>query len=510
MRHGTRTIGWPSVVMIFGMLGPDVVRAQCPELDKLLASQGEAFDNYGSSVAIDGSLAVVGAALEDGAGLDHGAAYVYRFDGSHWVEEQRLVAGDGEEGDWFGYSVAVVQDPVETIAVGAWYDDESGGVDSGSVYVFQHSGGSWQLDQKLIASDATAGAWFGTDVALDGDALLVGAMGDNVGGEDRGSAYLFRSGRFGWLEEAKLTGSAGGNWDYFGSVVDVEGDVALIAAASADPGVVDGGAAYVYRKVGGVWTEEQILVASDAAAADFFGAGVDLDGEVAVIGSFLDDDAGIDSGSAYVYRYDGSSWIEEAKLIAPDGADHDRFGWSVAADDGCVLIGAPLDDEKGFDSGSGYTFASRGNAWAFDQKLAMGDGNVGDWGGLRVAIDGSRAIMASHLDDDLGLDSGSAGIFSVNEFALTATPEQVQAGDSLTFEAYCGTPATPVLLATADINGIPFFYTIIIHRFGADHRFTLSASVPDGLAGIDITFLAFKFDAFDKIVASNLTTVQFQ
>ena len=120
-------VGFASCVLI----GPGGASAQVIEQAKLLASDGAATDWFGSSVAVSGDTTVVGARGDDDSGFNSGSAYVYRYDGSAWVEEAKLLASDGAAGDFFGYSVAVSGD---TAVVGAWYDDDSGS-DSGSAYV---------------------------------------------------------------------------------------------------------------------------------------------------------------------------------------------------------------------------------------------------------------------------------------------------------------------------------------------------------------------------------------
>ena len=103
------------------------------------------------------------------------------------------------------------------------------------------------------------------------------------------------------------------------------------------------------------------LVASDGAASDSFGYSVSIssDGTTALIGARLDDDKGTDGGSAYVFKFNGTSWTQQAKLTASDGAANDYFGYSVSisSDGTTALIGATYDDDKGTDSGSAYVFA---------------------------------------------------------------------------------------------------------------------------------------------------------
>lgn len=165
------------------------------------------------------------------------------------------------------------------------------------------------------------------------------------------------------VEHHELLASDGRARDVFGSSVAVSGDVALVGARWDNPKGSLSGSAYAYRYDGASWVEEQKLLASDGAAFDQFGISVAVSGDVAVIGAWLDDDNGSESGSAYVYRYDGASWMEEQKLLASDGATEDEFGHSVAVSNDVALVGAPSDGDKGEWSGSAYVYRYDGASW---------------------------------------------------------------------------------------------------------------------------------------------------
>ena len=137
----------------------------------------------------------------------------------------------------------------------------------------------------------------------------------------------------------------------FGGSVSIRGDVAVVGAIGDGDGT---GSAYVYRFDGAAWVEEAKLTASDGAARDRFGSSVSIAGDLAVVGSTGDDDNGPSSGSAYIYRQDGAVWVEQAKLTASDGAAGDFFGVSVSITGDVAVVGAFRDDDNGSDSGSAY------------------------------------------------------------------------------------------------------------------------------------------------------------
>ncbi len=193
----------------------------------------------------------------------------------------------------------------------------------------------------------------------------------------------------------------------------IGGDVAIVGAPFHDHIVSASGSAYVYRFDGMTWAQEQKLLASDGAAGDLFGFSVAVSGDAAIVGAPLENDNGFDSGSAYVYRFDGISWAQAQKLLASDGAAADWFGFSVAISGDAAIVGAWRDDDNGSDSGSAYFYRFDGISWAQAQKLLASDGAAGDRFGYSVAINGDVAIVGAVFEDDNGPDSGSAYVFNL-------------------------------------------------------------------------------------------------
>jgi hypothetical protein len=214
---------------------------------KLLASDREADDGFGNSVAISGDYAIVGAWFEDGGDLDVGAAYVFRRIGPNniWDTGVKLTASDAWGADWFGCSVSTSGD----YAIVGAYGEDAGGLDAGAAYVFRRTGPDnvWDAGVKLLASDAQAGDWFGHSVSISGDYAIVGAFNEDAGGSSAGAAYVFqRTGTNTWDTGVKLLASDAQASDYFGYSVAISGDYAIVGATLEDAGGADAGAAYVY------------------------------------------------------------------------------------------------------------------------------------------------------------------------------------------------------------------------------------------------------------------------
>ncbi len=391
---------------------------------KLTAGDAAAGDQFGT-VAISGDTIVVGAQLDDDAGNGSGSAYVFVKDGDIWTQQQKLTAADAAVFDLFGISVAISGD---TIVVGAVFGDDAcpGNPDcnSGAVYVFVRDGGAWTQQQKLTASDANADDRFGNVVAISGDTIVVGARFDDDAGSNSGSAYVFtRQGNL-WTQRQKLTAADAAAGDEFGNSIAISGDRIVIGASRNDdacPSTIncDSGSAYVFVRQGGVWTQQQKLTAADAAVSDLFGASVAISGDTIVVGASGDDDAGNQSGSAYVFVRDGGAWTEQQKLVAVDGKAGDLFGEPIAISGDTIVGGASGDDnacpgDPNCDSGAAHVFVRDGDAWIELPKLIAMEASAGDGFGFPVALGGERVVAGSMGDDDRGSNSGAAYIFRLD------------------------------------------------------------------------------------------------
>ncbi|MBN2001657.1 FG-GAP repeat protein [candidate division KSB1 bacterium] len=329
---------WPGHAL-YAQSVPEIVQ-------KLTAADGAINDLFGDrSLSLDGDRALIGAHGDDDKGNVSGSAYIFRFTGTEWEQEAKLTAGDGAGGDEFGLFVSLDGDRA---LIGAYGDAYKGkGMYTGSAYIFRFNGTNWEQEAKLTAGNGAEAAFFGWSVSLDGDRALIGAMYDDDKGDNSGSAYIFRFNGVNWEQEAKLTADDGTTKDNFGWSVSLDGDHALIGACMDDDKGLEFGSAYIFRFNGVNWEQEDKLTAGDGAKTDVFGTAVSLDGDCALIGASLDDDKGRDSGSAYIFRFNGVNWEQEDKLTAADGASGDWFGGSVSLDGDCALIGALYDNDKG-------------------------------------------------------------------------------------------------------------------------------------------------------------------
>ncbi len=451
----------------------------------LKASNTGAIDTFGFSVDVSGDTVVVGANFEDSnaTGVDgneadnsanqSGAAYVFARSGGVWSQQAYLKASNTDGDDQFGISVSVSGD---TVVVGAnGEDSDSAGVNghqtndnfgnrSGAAYVFvRNDVGTWSQQAYLKASNPNSTDVFGTSVAVSGDTVVVGAneensnaVGINGNGADNslnnsGAAYVFVRNGNAWSQQAYLKASNTAARDFFGASVAVCGDTVVIGALQEDSNAVgvngneadnsanNSGAAYIFVRGGGTWSQQAYLKASNTGAADGFGRSVAVCGETVVVGATgesssatgIDGDEGDNSaagsGAVYVFIKGGGAWSQQSYLKASNTDEFDLFGYSVAASGDTVVAGAFFEDSNatGVDGNQDDNSASQsGAAYVFPITLpgdCDGDGKVdlSDFEGFDACMDGpTEPILFDcscfDLDADLDVDLNDYSEFVIN------------------------------------------------------------------------------------------------
>jgi len=434
----------------------------------LKASNTGGIDEFGFSVAVSGDTVVVGAYREDSnatgvngnqadnSAADSGAAYVFVRSAGVWSQQAYLKASSTEAGDNFGYSVGVSGD---TLVVGAYSEDSNAtGVngngadnsagDSGAAYVFVRSGGVWSQQAYLKASNTGAGDYFGVSVAVSDDTLVVGAYredssatGVNGNGADNsaglaGAAYVFVRSAGVWSQHAYLKASNTGAGDEFGYSVAISGDTVLVGALfeassatgvngnQADNSATQSGAAYVFVRSGGLWSQQAYLKASNTGASDNFGNSVAVSGDTLVVGAVLEDsnamgvngtqadNSAANSGAAYVFVRIPGSWIQQAYLKASNTGTPDEFGCSVAVSGDTLVVGAYREasnatgvngdqtDNSASSSGAAYVFVRSDSVWSQQAYLKAFNTEANDRFGFSVAVSGDTVVVGARFEDN--------------------------------------------------------------------------------------------------------------
>ncbi len=358
---------------------------------------GDNFGNpvaiYGGTIVVsapleDSAATGINGNQSDNSASGAGAVYVFGRSGTTWSQQAYLKASNTNAEDYFGDTIAVSQD---TIVVGAPGEDSAAtGVNgnqgdnsasyAGAAYVFVRSGTSWSQQAYLKASNTNAYDDFGFPVSISGDTIVVGApledsaatgvngnQGDNSASSS-GAAYVFVRSSSSWSQQAYLKASNTNAGDYFGNSLSISNDTIAIGAPREDSSStgVNGnqndnsanwaGAAYVFVRSSTIWSQQAYLKASNTQADDYFGEAVGISGDTIVIGALYEDssatgvngnqgdNSAIDAGAAYVFVRSGTSWSQDAYLKASNTNAGDGFSDSVALSGDTILIGAPYED----------------------------------------------------------------------------------------------------------------------------------------------------------------------
>lgn len=384
---------------------------------RLAAIGAGSVDQFGASVAVREDTAVIGAPDAVTQQVQAGAAFVFTRSGTTWVESQRLEPSNVQLGMGFGTSVAIDGD---TIVVGA-----PAGALRAAAYVFVHDGTNWVEQAELIKPDELVAA-FATNVALDGDTILIGAYYSRYASPGvkfcfSGSAHVFQRTGTTWTDTQTLLASDAACSNYFGKFVALSDGTALIGDRSG-VSVYRSGSGYVFTESGGVWTEQQKLGPTDPYAYGF-GEAIAIDGDRAIIGAPWDDtlcptSSGCDNGSAYSFRRIGTAWVEQERIMPSDAGAGAYFGNSIALTATTAVIGALYDDDLGTRSGSGYAFRWNGSSWSEEEKLVPSGAGPQTRIGKAVAVAGDTVLLGAE-DGPAGANAGSAYAFQRRSASVT-------------------------------------------------------------------------------------------
>ena len=349
---------------------------------KLTASDGEGDDHFGCSVSISGDYAIVGAYGDDN---NRGSAYIFKREETGWTQQAKLTDSHNETDSYFGCSVSISGDYVIV------------GAESDYACIFKREGTSWTLQARLTCSSNSASDYLGPSVSISGDYAIIGTLS---------FAYIFKREGTSWTQQTELTVTGIVKGDSDGRLVSISGDYAIVGTCVNDS---YRGSAYIFERSGANWTQQTRLTALDGAPRDYFGSSVSISGDYVIAGAPDDDDNGDGSGSTYIFKREGVSWTQQTKLIDPDGASFDYFGSSVSISGDYIIVGVPNDDDNGRNTGSVYIFKREGTSWTQQAKLTAFDRTHDYFFGTSVSISGDYVIVGA--PGGTGPTCGSAYIF---------------------------------------------------------------------------------------------------
>ncbi len=367
--------------------------------------------SFGEQVAADGDVVVVGSPLEN---LFKGKVYVYRDVAGTLVLEQEITNPAPQSNDLFGDSISVSGD---VLAIGAPGDHNFQFNDDGEAFVYRFDGNTWQLDFSIVDRPLQ----YGDGVAVDGDLLVVGDPGSELGVLHGGALEIFRYDGAKWEPEATLRSFVVNG--FMGDWLDVEDDW-IFAGTSQD--VVE-----VYHFNGSAWTNPQTLLFDNRV--------ISMDGDLAVIGQ---------SGGAPVLRRRCDTWELETTLTEPVEPSAGSFAGSVSVSGDAILVGNRTASTASFLGGSAHVFRSDGADWVLEQTLLASDSHESQHFGNAVALSGDRAVIGARQDDETWRNSGAAYLFN----ATPQTPRWQDLGSGLSGDETPELFASGTLLAGESVS----------------------------------------------------------
>lgn len=331
-------------------------------------------------------------------------------------------------GDLGGFSVAIDGDTMVTGCV-----QLGTGPGLARVFVRTAVGAPWSHQIDLTV---TGSLEFGRTAGISGDTLVIGAPAETVGGlSTAGAVYVFQRTGTTWGPPTRLLPSIIGPGYGFGGSLAIRGTTLLIGATRTNqPGIVGAGAVFVFELAAGTWSEKAVLVSGTPVVNAMFGGGITFDGESFAAAAPVDDGVVTDSGAVYVFRRttpgDNTTWMQEAKLIAPAGAAKDEFGSGTSLQGDRLCIGAHQRDIGGLvDAGEAHIFERSGTTWSHVATLTPCVAQAGAHFGVEVALNGDLAAVGAHVEDNplpAGPDSGAVRIFQTESSPTWIQSAKVQ------------------------------------------------------------------------------------
>ena len=481
------TITGGSVNVIDGSAVGTILNDDCPatgwcQQAYVKSINSDAGDAFGKSLAISDNTMAVGAfneysnqssitngttASSDNSFSNSGAVYVYNRNSGTWVQEAYIKASNAGANDLFGHTLDLDGD---TLVVGADDEDsnqttitngptastDDSASNSGAVYVFSRTGGTW-AQTAYIKSPTGDSDEYGRRIAFKGDTLIVGAYRDDSsqdyvtngtgapvdsGADSSGAAYVYRRYSGTWVQEAYLKSSNLTSFDFFGGQVATDGNIVAAGSNSDDSNqtfvtngndapennsAFDSGAVFLFEKSGGSWQQTAFLKASNSQIQDRFGDHMAVDGDLVVVGAPYEDsnqttvtngngsssdNTNTDSGAAYVFGRVNGTWVQQAYLKPSNNTGDDRFGSYVSIHGDRIAVGSPREDSNeklvsgtasGDDSfnssGAVYLYERVAGNWTQTNYIKAPNAQAEDQFGSIVDNQGDYIVVGAHLED---------------------------------------------------------------------------------------------------------------
>lgn len=377
---------------------------------------------FGHHVAINNDFAVVGAPNVAG----HGAVYVYHYHNDQWQKQAEIVPENIKETASFGRQVFLTDTFLFIASEFGYY---------GKVHVYTLTNNGWSQVQVL---NQTSGGHlnddYGASIASINNHLFIGTPKKNSQvGDNTGIVYAYAYNGNQWVETQVITSNDIAEKDQFGSSVSVSSQQLAIGSPHHDSTASDSGAVYIFEQIGGQWQQQQKIISSDNGHTDYFGFSVSLENNLLVVGApYGSSDA---NGSAYVFNYNGTSWVESKQLFGSVTNNLSLFGWSVTLNNNRVVIGAMGDDTALNNAGAAYIFEFDGGDWTLQKQLFADEPKANEEYGVSVAVFEDNVMVGAPEDETVGDNAGATYMYSSNMGQWDAK-QKITTGESASFDEF--------------------------------------------------------------------------
>lgn len=368
--NGNGTMAWASQTMPassasgYGNWGDCATNQNIGDYNPVADPEGKSGDGFGEASAIDGLFAVIASRSDDvGANANQGSVSVYQFDGARWNFFQKLTDPAGEANDNFGAAVAIRGN---TIVVGAPNDDVGVNVDQGTAVVFRYDGAMWNYYQKIGQVIGFPNDYFGSSVALMNEYVVCGApYFDTTPSNNKGAVYIFQDDGTQYTQWQSIPASGVNNAAHFGSAVGINSDLEIVVGV---PGqnvtYTSQGAVHVYLYDGFSWLYGQTLTDPTSLGSESLGDFICLRNGILIASQISGNN---DKGAASVFEKVNNVYEFSQKLTDPDGVTLDRLGQSVSISPMYAIVGA---SNANSDKGKAIIFVKIGTIWKRMQTIA--------------------------------------------------------------------------------------------------------------------------------------------
>src|SRR5210317_691187 len=360
---------------------------------------------FGMYSAFDGNYLYVGGRGDNG--VKYSRVDVFEKNNGTWSYLTSITGDNTESSDNFGWKIGACEN---YLIVGA-YTEDTGGGNTGAAYVFKRTGATWTQQEMLKAPSPASGTGHGdNDLAINGDYAFVGASGDGTGGE----VFVYKRSGTSWNHHQTLVSSDISSSDDFGEGLDLSGNYLVVGAPGENSNY---GALYIFKNIGGTWTQQQKLV-STVSGNMGRNARLSIDGDYIVTGGHQDGSDGLsNSGAVYIFKKDEGveAWTQQATLRAPTPIANGYFGSKTRIKGKTVIVGQPNDGDNGTNAGAVYIYQRSGTTWSFIKKFYSSDIDTGDQFGTSVSISENDVFVSAMYEDSQGSNAGKGYIYPLKE-----------------------------------------------------------------------------------------------